>query len=197
MKKAFAIMMVAAVIGTAAFAQEKPGLLSAGVIGVPLFGTYLGDANEGLGYAGFGFGAFFDAKYGVVSLGMDIVRDKYEGLKDLYSAKFFSIGLLGKYPIAIGNRFTIAPAFGFEYMVFTSWGPFKRADAKKSLEGSGYSVANQYDNFVLKFGALADYTITGGLYARLGVLFDIGLSHKDAKDSKFGAEIPFGIGYRF
>lgn len=184
-------MALATVIGTAAFAD---GVFSAGVMGAPLFGTYTD--GDGLGYAGFGFGAYFDAKYALVSLGGKFVKDRYEGESADESAKYFTIGLLGKFPIAIGERFSIAPALGFEYQVFTSYGDFKRADAKDALDGD-YTLTNSYDNFVLKFGALADLTITGGLYARLGVLLDVGFSHKDAEDGTFGVGIPFGIGFRF
>jgi hypothetical protein len=192
MKKVFAIMVLATVIGTAAFAD---GVLSAGVIGVPNFGTYTDYDDER--YAGFGIGGYVDVKYAVLSLGGKFVKYRERGMADDDSNIYFTIGLLGKFPIAIGERFSIAPALGLEYQLFTSYGDFKRSDAKDGLRGSDYTVVNRYDNFVLQFGALADFTITGGLYARLGVLLDVGFAHKQRADRKFGAEIPFGIGFRF
>ena len=69
MKKAFAIMMVATVIGTAAFAE---GALSAGLFLRPSFGGAT-DSDLKATYAGFGFGAYFDAKYVAVNLGFDFV----------------------------------------------------------------------------------------------------------------------------
>jgi hypothetical protein len=205
MKKLIAMVVVAAAIGTAAFGQEeakkeakKPGALSAGFVLLPNFGGGIGDESEDMSYGAFGFGLYFDAKYVALNIGLDFLREKYDGVKDDDSYNYFTIGLLAKYPIAIGSsKFTIAPAVGFEYQMFMKQGDWKRSDAKDDLDGSDYTVVNQYDNFILKFGALADYTITGGLYARAGVLLDVKFAHKDGKDPYFGAEIPIAFGYRF
>ncbi|GHV78874.1 hypothetical protein AGMMS49944_06650 [Spirochaetia bacterium] len=197
MKKAFAIMLVATVMSTAAFAE---GFLSAGLTVNPNFGGMTDPDLKEITYAGFGFGAYFDAKYVAVNLGLNIVDSYLDGEKNtVYSpSTYFTIGLLGKYPIAIGEKFSIAPAVGFEYQVFLSNGLWSRSDYE-DMGASASDIAEQYDNFVIKVGALADFTIVGGLYARAGVLLDIGLPHKDSDpaDTRFGAEIPIGIGYRF
>ncbi|GHV51785.1 hypothetical protein AGMMS49579_07850 [Spirochaetia bacterium] len=195
MKKVFVILMFAAVIGTAAFAQQ--GLFSAGLVVVPNFGGQTDpDLNKST-YFGFGYGAYFDAKYAVVNLGLNSVTPYYDGTMDPTGTNYLTFGLLGKYPIAIGEKFTIAPAVGLDYQLFLNSG-ISRAD----LENTGYEasdVAEQFDNFVIKFGALADFTIIGGLYVRAGVLADLGLPHKDREpaDLTFGVSIPIGIGYRF
>ena len=71
--------------------------------------------------------------------------------------------------------------------------------AEVSFNKLNGDTTEKYTNFVIKFGALADFTIKGGLYARAGLLGAFTLPHKGhgPKDSRFGVEIPVGIGIRF
>jgi hypothetical protein len=161
MKKPVLVLVLAAAAAGVVWSQGIT--LSAGALLDPSFGA---TADSTGAYFGFGVDAFFDATYVMASVGFDGVT--VSAKNDPYS--YLSLGLLGKYPMALGEKFAIAPALGFEYQLL--------------------------DNFILKFGTIADYTITGNLYARAGFIAAFGLAHK-AGGSTFGADVNIGVGYSF
>jgi hypothetical protein len=193
MKKLGFVLVLASVLVGGVFGQEeeepkKGGIkLSAGGLLDLSFAATTNADLKGV-YFGLGFDVFFDATYAAVSVGYDGALASYDGTAEDDPTNYLSIGLLGKYPIALGKAFSIAPAVGLEYQLYLSKGDWKRADLPE---------AGDADNFVLKAGAIADFTITGNLYARVGLLGAFKLAHEDKEDSAFGADVNIGVGYRF
>jgi len=215
-KKIVLALLMAALLAGGAFAQS----LSAGLGGN--FGihttTWSGDGeSETTNMTGGGFHAFFDANYVIVKVGMFIGGDSSEedygyGIKTktTMTLNYFSLGLLGKYPIDLGG-FTLFPMLGFEYNIFMS--------SKITAEVAGVSVsaeqkrsdfdddASQLDQFILQLGVGADINLTDSIYLRPTLLWGIDLARSemekkfaDAFDisifkSKF--DIGIAVGFRF
>ena len=100
--------------------------------------------------AGGGFHAFFDATYAEVKLGFLFLGQKEDGVTN--SSSYFSIGVLGKYPIELGG-FTLFPMLGFEYNIFTSakaeGETLKRADLSGFGVGKPLMRINSFFNLAL------------------------------------------------
>jgi hypothetical protein len=198
MKKLVLVLVIAGALAGGAWAQDEQKAPKQGGLRFSAGGlldlSFGGDTNSDSKstYFGFGIDAFFDAKYVVASIGFDWITPSWDGEAEDKSYNYLSLGLLGKYPIALSETISIAPAVGFEYQMFLNVGDSKRADVPDAL-------LDVLDNFALKFGAIADFTITGNLYARAGLLGAFRLAHKDSDpaDSAFGADINIGVGYRF
>jgi hypothetical protein len=113
------------------------------------------------------------------------------------------IGLLGKYPFALGEHFTLFPLLGFAYRHFTS--------VKK--DGIREGTPGEFSAFWFKFGGGVDYAVTGTIYVRLGVVYGIRLANEREKgeldyykNSGFpttetslghGPDIKLAIGYKY
>jgi hypothetical protein len=187
--------------------------LSAGALLGPNFGGKTDSDLKEETFFGFGFGAYFDATFVEASVGMNLVTTYYDGEKVFdYTYNYLTLGLLGKYPIALGEKFSIAPAVGFDYQLFLGDSDgnsrqdyqdmYDALYALSTLFGGGFdevNVAERHDNFIIKFGAIADFAFTDHLYARGELLGAFGLPHKDSDpaDSSFGADIKIGVGYKF
>lgn len=182
MKKLIAILVVAFVAMSATFAID----MSAG--GGLVFGSSITktdfvteDTESNSLYGAFGF---FDATYVQVSIGYIKVNSDNETGSLVFD-------LLGKYPFAIGKKFTLFPLAGIGYQKCVSIDTGDEADA---------------NHFVLKGGIGGDFAITEKLYARATGLFDYYLDNKterdlqddfDGKITTYDFEISAAVGYKF
>jgi opacity protein-like surface antigen len=135
---------------------------------------------------GGGFNAFFDATYAMVKVGMFIGGDSREidwGTGNKVTMKmtynYFSLGLLGKYPIDLGG-FTMFPMLGFEYNMLLS-GEMEAGGATETFERSPDN-----DMYILQLGVGADFNLTDKIYLRPNLLWGIDFRSSE-RDAPFKA----------
>jgi opacity protein-like surface antigen len=201
------VVLIMAVLATGnAFAQMPEFKLSAGAGGY--FTSQFGGGwkartspNEmTFPYAGGGGFAFFDATFAELSFGFFAAGGdrKLNGNKQFdYSYTGLDISLLGKYPFALSEQFTLFPLLGIDYRRFIS------------VKQNGTKLNNPGDFSALwfKLGAGADYAFTEHIFARLGLLYGLRLASKYEKDFTktmsadtrlgHGLDVKLAVGYRF
>jgi len=218
-KKIILALLMAALLTGGAFAQID---MSAGLGGN--FSMYMTsvshpdyDINNPKPIIGGGFYAFFDATYAMAKVGMFIGGNSqetdlgiFEKWKTKNSATYFSLGLLGKYPIDLGI-FTLFPMLGFEYNIFMS--------SKKSVEINGVTVEDEsgkfkrsdapdghssdFDMLILQAGVGADFNLTDNIYLRPSVLWGIDFHRADGEKPEGGSlfkhklDVGIAVGYKF
>jgi lipopolysaccharide assembly outer membrane protein LptD (OstA) len=144
---------------------------------------------------GIGIGAFFDATYAEIGLGLNFFND------DDTDTTYFSLSVLGKYPFDIGQKLTLFPLIGFDWNLFMSakFGDeeIKRADFEDD--------ADELDMFIINFGLGADYALTDKLYLRGSLLYGIKVNSKSEQEIvddggkvfTGGPTFKVAVGYRF
>jgi hypothetical protein len=218
-KKVFSMLVLAALAAGGVSAQTAFGV-SAGVGG--LIGGDFGGGLESSGgtmkiempYFGGGGFAFLDATYAELSLGISggggKIKMTMEGGGQSYTSETdwsitnFNIGLLGKYPIAISDRFTLFPLLGIDILAALS---AKDEDGNDLLDSMGDYKTGDLTALWFKFGGGADFSITEKFYARLGLLYGLRLPNKVEKDMAddldgktllgHGLSVKLAVGYRF
>ncbi|GHV00421.1 hypothetical protein FACS189483_10500 [Spirochaetia bacterium] len=209
MKKAFAIMMVAVVMGTSAFALD----LSAGIGGLftadftDTFSTddltkdAFKDNYEDYQLLGGGFNLFFDATYAELNIGMafgsrgslykDATEDSKVGGKYAINTTALRIGLLGKYPIAITDTITLFPLLGLDYEIVLGM----QQDGN-DLTKSPYNLKTaDYGALWFKLGVGGDIALTDRLYLRPEFLYGIRLNTQAEIDQ--GKEDVYGSSKKY
>jgi opacity protein-like surface antigen len=209
-KKWFLMMALAAVVAGGAFAQSALSF-SAGVNAdfLALFKSvkHEGGDPQKTNTVGGGFGAFFDATYAKIGLGLDFANQKAADSKgDGTSLTYFSLSLLGKYPIGLTEKLTLFPLLGFDWNIAMggeSHGiKIKRSDLG---EDSMFGEKDRYDAFLIDLGAGVDFALTESLYLRGSFLYGFKTNSKDereyvdegAKVFTSGPTLEIGIGYKF
>jgi len=208
-RKGFLVLVVLAVLVVGgAFAQMPEFKLSAGAGGlfVSDFGGGMKNNTMELKqpYAGGGGFAFFDATFVELSFGFFAASGglKVRGNKTSdISYTGLDISLLGKYPFALSEQFTLFPLLGIDYRRFVS------VKYKPSNSTADAFTAGDYSALWFKLGAGADYAFTGHIFARLGVVYGIRLANKQEKDGAkamggdtklgHGLDVKLAVGYRF
>ena len=189
MKKLIAILVVAFVAMSATFAID----MSAG--GGLVFGSSTTKTEYDLGAWGtvddtesnslYGAFGFFDATYVQVSIGYVKVNSDSEVGSIVFD-------VLGKYPFAIGTKFTLFPLAGIGYQ--------KAVSVEEGVDEADAS------HFVLRGGIGGDFAITEKLYARATGLFGYFLDNQNERDiqddwdgkiSTYDFEISAAVGYKF
>jgi hypothetical protein len=213
-KRLFSVFVLAAIVAGGIFAQEaaapKKGLFSAGAYAdfMALSGTTeVGGGTTKNATTGGGFGVFLDAAYAELGLGLDFANNKDP---DQSSDKgtdltYFSLSLLGKYPISLGEKLVFFPTVGFDANIFmggknvASGTEIKTADLTGDYEG-------MYDAFLIDFGVGADYALSNALYLRGSFVYGLKLNSKfdqktiddySAKVFNGGITIKVAVGYKF
>lgn len=208
-KKIFMGLLLATIVGTAAFAADfKLSAGAGGFIGGDFGGGTVISASGypiewsmTTPYFGGGGYAFFDATYAELSLGVfggsGEGTYKYSYYGSLTSAEYddavtsFNIGLLGKYPFAINEKFSIFPAVGIDYQAMLS----------VKVKGNNVSDDNldikdaDFSALWFKFGGGFDYALTSHLYLRGEALYGIRLASKAETDSIADGYAPAGISF--
>jgi opacity protein-like surface antigen len=151
-------------------------------------------------YFGGGGYAFLDATYAELTIGFSGGSGKYKETStyeqpgqptqsdvdvEYSSIRNFSIGLLGKYPIAINPKLSVFPLLGKDYLICTA---AKIAD--EDYEGFPDDTGKRSDDsgdlsaLWFKFGGGLDYSFSDKIYLRLEALYGIRLANKFEKDTK-------------
>jgi hypothetical protein len=213
-KKMFSVLVLAAIVAGGVFAQDagvpkKKIALSAGanVDFMALFrSTEIDGQTSKYNRTGGGFGVFFDATYAEIGLGLDFANGKdpdVSGIKGVDST-YFSISLLGKYPIALNEKLTLFPLLGFDWNVFTR-GENKDTQVEIKRDDLADDYKDTYDLFLINFGVGADYALNNKAYVRGSFLYGFKLHSKseeksiadtDAKISTSGPTLKIGVGYK-
>jgi len=197
-KNIILMLLMAAFLAGGAFAQINMSAGLGGNFGVHMT-SYSGDGDNPKPIIGGGFHAFFDATYAMAKAGMFIGGQAWGDTS--VTLTFFSLGLLGKYPIDLGS-FTLFPMLGFEYNLFMS----ASAEGGKLNRADMALLGGSRDMFILQAGAGADFNITDNIYLRPSLLWGIDLyrnagekAAKAAGSSVFKHKLDVGIavGYKF
>jgi opacity protein-like surface antigen len=143
---------------------------------------------------GFGVNAFFDAKYAEVNVNFvfDISSSGSGDEKVSATLMGLGFGVLGKYPIPMGEKLTLFPLVGIDYnLVLSSSVKIGDADAVKS-DSPGDS--NQLS---ILAGIGVDYALSEKLYIRGEAMFMYRLPPKDVEDMMYlGPWIKAAVGYK-
>jgi hypothetical protein len=165
-------------------------------------------------YAGGGGFAFLDATYAELSLGFFVgggeynreIPDFQNGGIDKSNRKLsitgLDIGLLGKFPIAIGEKLSVFPLLGITY----------RAVLSAKIENANLPSPGDLSALWFKGGGGLDFSLTDKLYLRGDLLYGLRLANKAENDSVkeysdfpgadakallgHGLEVKFAVGYR-
>jgi opacity protein-like surface antigen len=222
-KKLVLVLLLATLVLGGAFAQEK--FLSIGAsVSMPIsFSTYsttdYGALNDSYAQTGFGFGfdAFLDVKYATLSVGMLFDRQKmvlffFDNIVDI---TYLHIGLIGKYPFSLGDKFALYPFAGVDLNLglggtrtYDTWlGSVTGALTTTTFRDKTYSVSDQYTNLAIIFGVGLDFNLTDSMYLRFETGYNIilpSLYENDyfikegkGKVSKGAIPIKFAFGYKF
>jgi opacity protein-like surface antigen len=195
------VLVLAAFAAGEAFAQNKISAGVGGFIGGDFGGGAEGKLSQGsfeekltseTPYFGGGGFIFLDATYAELSLSFlkGGVTDKVtvdDGStstsieEDGGSFMNFNIGLLGKYPIAVGEKLKVFPLLGIEYDICLS------AKEKNGIEYKnerGEDASGDFSALWFKLGGGLDINVTETVYFRFEALYGFRLANKAEKDLK-------------
>jgi outer membrane protein W len=238
MKKLVLVLVIAGALAVGAWAQDEQEApkqggfsLSAGAGGY-FTSDFGGGVEASLSaynyefttkspYAGGGGFAFFDATYAELSVGffggggtgeqkMKIGGTSDEGEQD-FSISGLDIGLLGKYPFAIGEKLSVFPLLGITFRAVLS---AKDENGNEMKYDDGGKMAGDFSALWFKLGGGLDYAFTDHVFLRANLLYGLRLASKLEKnlvdeqkkqssdiDAKpllgHGLEVKVAVGYKF
>lgn len=197
MKKLSSMIVLLALAGTA-FAIDLgagTGITLGSYTGTTSFAPYFFDSFETvLTTVPFGIAAFFDATYGVASVGLrtngnthlkvtntgvPVFGTTITESDDGNRSGFLSLSLLGRYPFTVGPV-SLFPLLGIEYDQNLYYRDEDGNDLKASLTAQEVADLNQ---FWFKAGAGADFVVYKGLYFRPTVLMGFKVLNQGEKDA--------------
>ncbi|MDR2807663.1 MAG: porin family protein [Spirochaetaceae bacterium] len=200
--KKLVMLLCMAVCSATLFAQTGLFSVGGGAILVPSFQTLKpaggGDDQKSSGFGG-GLNLFFDATYAEVNINLLFANEKGEDDDKGLDTTNLVLGVVGKYPFALGEKLSVFPFIGIDYRIALG----ASYDGTK-VEDSDV-IADSFNALSVLFGAGVDYNITGSLYVRgelgFGITFNTKSEDdiKDSIDSNFKGKIPIkiAVGYRF
>lgn len=193
-KKGLLVLILAAIVAGGAFAEMSVG---GGVVYSGDFGggVKLDPVKAEMPSNAFGAYGFFDIKYVEISAGILFGTTKltmsYPGYSaDLldFSTTNFSLGLLGKFPIKVGEKVTLFPALGLDLQLCLS----------AEDEGVKADDPDKLNTIYVRFGGGIDFNLTDTLFIRGTILYGIRIQNElesDLADSMgSGAEANLGHG---
>jgi hypothetical protein len=145
-------------------------------------------------YSGGGGFVFFDANYAELSVGFFAGGGEMEAKiesnipdvpvgssKGDTSITALTIGLLGKYPIALNQNLKVFPLLGIDYLAVLS---LKDEDGDEYTNADGKESPGDFSALWFKFGVGADVALTQKVYLRIEALYGIRLANKFENDLK-------------
>jgi len=163
-------------------------------------------------YTGGGVYGFFDARYVEISIGYFIAGGTWDAeytvpddetdeptsgkQSSAVSLQALNIGVLGKYPIALGGKLKLFPEAGIDYQICLSGeNKGKDEDGKETVtKWDGKPIdpddpdsdmkpkAGDFSAMQIKFGAGLDYALTGKLFIRPELLYGVRFASKSETD---------------
>jgi len=222
MKKGIFLVLLIAVLAVGAFAQEfKMSAGGGGFTGGDFAGgksMEIGDNKVTTSMPNWGYGAygFFDATFVEASVGFFTGTAEYQTKYDKETTYFkndsttldiqtLNIGILGKYPITVAEKFILFPMVGVEFQLFSS---VKRDGAELYWTNTKEDVKNTLDATWIRAGIGGDIFFTDKIFMRISALYGIRLankweSHEDYMPTDAKAELGHGltarlaVGYKF
>jgi hypothetical protein len=219
-KKGLLVLVLMAIVVTGTYAVDfKISLGGGGYITNCFDGGVLGEKGDvsmstDNRYTGGGGLILFDATFVELSFGffggkgsLDI-DNGITSTDSSYSLIGVDIGLMGKYPFAIGSKFLLYPLLGINYRIIA---------AMSDEDGNKIDDAKDHSALYFRLGLGADIfflpdSVTKNLYLRLGLTGGIRLPDKSEKnmadyykslglDAKaypgIGIDFKLAVGYRF
>jgi len=202
-KKVVLVLLMATLLAGGVFAQEKFFSAGAGISLTPTFGSWemLGTTIDKSGFD-FGINAFFDAKYAELNVGILFGIQKLDipGSSREMNTATLTLGLIGKYPFSIGDKFVIFPFVGLDYSINLS----AKQDGDDVYDDAS-DRAEYFNNLSLLLGVGFDYNLTEAIYLRLKAGYGIVFNTKTEQDlddigvTVFNGKIPISlaVGFRF
>jgi hypothetical protein len=226
-KKLVLVLLLATMLAGGAFAQVSMsagggGTFSANFMtvtwtadGQELLGSAAKDANN-VNITGGGFFGYFDITYVMLSLGMGFydIQPKITTSNVKMNLTTFDIGVLGKYPFAVGNGFFF-PALGIDVKIAvaqdTIIGGTRYAYGSEEAGKPDGSLSDAWTSLWFKFGIGGDIPLGDRLYIRPMFLYGFGTIPKTTqkwmdelnKDKKLadmvysGLDLKLAIGFKF
>jgi len=220
MKKVVLALLMATLLAGGAFAQLQLSA-GAGLLIVPAIGekSYDGEKKGSTEGVMIGGNVFFDITYAEVNIGIlggnfkqkdkdgkVADGDKGTDVTDL------TLGLVGKYPFALGDKVKLFPFLGIEYNINLSTKSdgedvFKDGKYGVDKDGNDYSKADVTSSLKLLIGVGVDFDLTDSIYLRgeVGYGYDF-LSKQmndqikdDSKNKIINSIIPIklAVGFKF
>ena len=196
MKKGILVFISLMMVTGSVFAESRfslsagvGGLFSAGTVQTITFGNdeYSGGFVSGGGYA------FFDATYVEASLGVSTGSIVLRDVDGEISKTNLNIGVIGKYPFRLTEKFHLFPMLGINYSL--------------ALSVSDAGDPGDFSELWFQLGAGIDFFFTNNIFIRFSPLLGFRLPTKHESDlvNAGGSAdgIPFGftarlaVGYRF
>ncbi len=213
-KKCLFTLILMVIIAGSAFTQSALSLsIGAGGYFTNDFGGGIENSKSSfkikMPYVGGGWFAFFDATFAELSVGMLAANNTIDNgiaAREL-SLYGLDIGLFGKIPIRLGERFALFPLLGVNYRIVLdaiddSGVQFRNADGNKK-------APTDLSAFWFKAGLGLDFSFNEALFLRGEALYGIRLTNKYETDMidnlgsgtasilGHGFTVTLALGYRF
>ena len=207
-KKLVLALLMATLLADGVFAQKFSLSAGGGISFAPSFSEtiYDGKTQDGSKTTGFDFGinVFFDATYAEVNLGLLVGNQKWaEDDNKGFNTTTLLLGVVGKYPISLSDKFVLFPFLGIDYSINLG----ARYDGAEIEDSDYFKKADQFNALSILLGVGADFSLTNALYIRAEAGYGIVLNTKaeadavsdDSKFAFFKGKIPIklAVGCRF
>jgi len=183
MKRMVLVLIIAALVVGGAFAQ-----MSAGVGLKGSFNTYkmeMGPISVEQKINAFGANLFLDIRLAEINVDY-LVASPDDDSK--VQTSFLTLGVVGKYPIALGGNLEVFPFVGIDYAIAV-------AQQKDGKDTENKDLADQNNRLSILFGVGFDFGFTDSLFLRAEIGYGIGLNSKkeqEAVDKSSNVKISYG-----
>jgi opacity protein-like surface antigen len=151
-------------------------------------GVKISDSNFEVKMPYFGGGGyiFLDAAYAELSFGIfgggGKIKNEFGGRssEEKYNLTNLNLGLLGKYPFAVGEKMSVFPLLGVDYQITTA----------AKVGGEKMDDPKDLSALWFKFGGGLDYEITSNIFVRVEGLYGFRIPNKMEKDLKNSFNTP-------
>ena len=205
-KKIVLALLMATLLAGGVFAQNFSLSAGGGISLAPSFSEakYDGEAVDYLKRSGLdlGINVFFDATYAEVNVGLLFGSQKWGDAENYYTTTLL-LGVVGKYPFSLNNKFILFPFVGIDYSINLS----AKIDGGEIEDNDYFKKADWFNALSILLGVGADFSLTNALYLRAEAGYGIVLNTKaqddnvsdDSKLVYFNGKIPIkiAVGYRF
>ena len=206
-KKMVLALLMAALLAGGVFAQNFSLSAGGGISFAPTFSEAKHDGKNFDAYkkSGFdlGINVFFDATYAEVNIGLLFGSQKRADDDKIFNTTTLLLGLVGKYPFSLNNKFVLFPFVGIDYSINLS----ARLNGAEIEDNDYFKKADEFNALSILFGVGADFRLTYALYLRAEAGYGIVLNTRaqddnvsdDSKLVYFNGKIPIklALGYRF
>ena len=169
MKRMVLILIIAVLVVGGAFAQMSAGVGLKGsfITTKSEVGSLSGESKAN----GIGANVFFDVKFAEINIDYLVASDSDDAKSQ---TSFLGLGVVGKYPIALGDKFEIFPFAGIEYLMLLG--------ASYDGEDKTPDDKGDFSRVSILLGVGFDFGFTDSIFLRAEVGYGIGLNTKAEQD---------------